>query len=74
MPWSKPYKTTDSETGKETTALHKTDDEGHVSDFVQGVEHDNCGGQHGHTWNLNEDLPDIGDDPIGGRDVKEGNT
>jgi hypothetical protein len=76
MPWSDPYKTTDSETGKETTAAHKTDEKGNVSDFVQGLEHDKKdesgeSGKHGHAWNLNKDVGDDGEDPIGGRDVQE---
>lgn len=71
MPWSKSYTTTDAETGEKTTASHKTDDEGHVSDFIQGMEKDADGGHHGHAWNLNKELSDDGEDPIGGRDVKE---
>ena len=73
MPWSKSYQTTDAETGEQTTAAHKTDENGHVSDFIQGIENDTEEEQknHGHTWNLNKDVGDDGEDPVGGRGVKE---
>lgn len=74
MSWSKPYETTDPVTGEKTTAAHKTDENGNVSDFLTGKENDSKEEpkNHGHAWNLNEDLPDDENkpDPIGGRDPK----
>lgn len=67
----KKFTTKDPETGEDTTMVVKTDEDGHVSDALIGVEADTSTEKnHGHVWNLNEDVSDNGDDPIGGRDPK----
>lgn len=72
MPWSKSYESKDPETGKSTTIKHKTDEEGYVSDVMHGIEQDKEGGQHGHVWDLNSDIPDNpDDDSIDGRDLTD---
>jgi hypothetical protein len=71
--YSESYQTTDPTTGEETTAVHKTDEDGNVSDFLYGVEKDSKEEPqaHGHVWELNQDIPDDGPDPIGGRPPKD---
>ncbi len=70
MGWSDSFKTSDPETGKETTASVKADSNGYVSDFIYGLENDKDGGKHGHVWGLNSD----DDDKIGGRDSRSGDS
>lgn len=69
MPHSKKFETIDSETGKTTEAKVKVDENGVVTGFLHGIEHDKEGGKHGHVWNLDKEPEEIG-----GRDPKDANN
>jgi hypothetical protein len=65
MPWKKEFKTIDPETGDVTAAKVKVDEDGVVTHFATGYEHDKVGGKHGHTWNLDKESEEIGGrDPV----------
>lgn len=71
MGWLKDsFTTTNPETGESTKANVKIDDNGHVSEFVYGLEEDKSGGKHGHVWGLNSN----DDDKIDGREIRSGSN